>query len=122
MKAVAMKMATILTSMLPPREREISSAAGARSGGPGLGDLERVAIDRDDVEDLAGFARRVAGDLGVPLRVPVLHARLARGLVDPGFERGQLADVQPGHALRRDPVPVAMDPERADDGENSRDD
>src|SRR5215471_20368878 len=122
MKPVAMRMATILTSMLPPREREISSAAGARSGGPGLGDLERITIDRDDVEDLAGFARRLAGDLGVPLRVPVLHARVARALVDPGFERGRLADVQPAHALRRDLVAVAMNPERAGDGENSSDD
>src|SRR5215831_15362783 len=120
MKPVAMRMATTLTSMLPPREREISSAAGARSGGPGLGDLERITIDRDDVEDLAGFARRIAGDLGVPLRVPVLHARVARALVDPGFERGRLADVQPAHALRRDLV--AVDPKRAGDGENPRDD
>src|SRR5215831_13641396 len=122
MNPVAMRMATTLTSMLPPREREISSAAGARSGGPGLGDLERITIDRDDVEDLTGFARGIAGDLGVPLRVPVFHARVARALVDPGFERGRLADVQPAHALRRDLVAVAMDPERADDGENSRDD
>src|SRR5215831_7510547 len=84
MRAVAMRMTTVFKGMLPPTEREISSAAGARSGGPGLGNLERVAIDCGDVEDLSGLAGRAARDLGIPLRVPVLHARLPRAPVDPG--------------------------------------
>src|SRR5262249_62246167 len=111
-----MKTPTSLMSMLPPKVREISSAACSRSGGPGLGKPERVAIDCGDVEDLSGLARGAAGDLGIPLRVPVLHASVARGLVDPGLESGRLADVQPAHALRAEPVAVGMDPERAGDG------
>src|SRR5262245_46524725 len=113
-----MKTPTSLMSMLPPKVREMSSAACSRSGGPGLGKPERVAIDCGDVEDLSGLARGAAGDLGIPLRVPVLHASVARGLVDPGLESGRLADVQPAHALRAEPVAVAMDPERAGDGEH----
>src|SRR5258708_8822905 len=57
MRTVAMRTAITLKSMLPPMEREISSAACARSGGPRLGNFEGAAIDRSDVEDLAGLAR-----------------------------------------------------------------
>src|SRR6267154_171117 len=71
MRIVAMRTAIILKSMLPPMEREISSAARARSGGPRLGNFEGAAIDRSDVEDFAGLARGVARDLRVPERVAV---------------------------------------------------
>src|SRR6266571_4448276 len=76
MRTVATTTAIILKSMLPPMEREISSAACARSGGPGLGNFEGAAIDRGDVEDFAGLARGVACDLRVPERVAVFHARM----------------------------------------------
>src|SRR6266568_1641049 len=59
-----MKVATAttasFTNMLPPMEREISSAARASSGGPRLGNPEGAAIDRRDVEDFAGLAGRAA--------------------------------------------------------------
>src|SRR5262245_56437052 len=122
MRAVATRTATNLNSMLPPREREISSAACPRSGGPGRGDRERIAIDRGDVEDLARVAGGVARDLRVPLRVAVLHARVARALVDPGLEGRRLADVEAAHALRAQAVAVAMHPERSGDREDSGDD
>src|SRR5258706_563837 len=104
-RTVATATATILKSMLPPRERESSSAACARSGAPGLGDLERIAIDCRDVENLAGLARRVARDLRVPECIPVLHPRVAGGLVDPRFECGGLPDVQALHALGHHRLP-----------------
>src|SRR5215467_12749015 len=122
MNAVAMRTATNLNSMLPPTEREMSFAACERSGGASLGDLERIAIDRGDVEDLAGLTGRFARDLRIPLRVPVLHAGVARAPVDPGLEGGRLADVQAAHGLRHELVAVAMHPQRAYDRENRRDD
>src|SRR5689334_22942298 len=110
-----MATATILKSMLPPRERESSSAACARSGGPGLGDLERIAIDCRDIENLAGLARRVARDLRVPERIPVLHARVAGAFVDPRFEGGGLSDVQALHARGHHRLPRAVHPDHADE-------
>src|SRR6266704_2674439 len=92
MRTVATTTAIILKSMLPPMEREISSAACARSGGPRLGNFEGAAIDRSDIENLAGLARGVARDLRVPQRVAVFHARVAGAPVDPGVEGGRLAD------------------------------
>src|SRR5690348_462633 len=97
MRTVAMATARIFRNMLPPRERVISSAARSRSGGPGLGNFEGAAIDRNDVENFAGLAGGVARNLRVPERVAVLHARVARALVDPGVECRWLADVQPPH-------------------------
>src|SRR5216684_13251 len=112
---VATTTAIILNSMLPPREREISSAACARSGGPRLGNFEDAAIDRGDVEDFAGLAGDVARDLRVPERVAVFHARVAGALVDPGLEGGRLAEIQPLHALRAERVLVPMHPDDARD-------
>src|SRR5882672_1439777 len=97
----AMTTAIILNSMLPPMEREISSAACARSGGPRLGNFEGAAIDRGDIEDFAGLAGDVTRDLRVPERVAVFHACVAGALVDPGVEGGRLAEIQPLHALRK---------------------
>src|SRR5438552_15066540 len=94
MRTVAMMTAMILKSMLPPMEREISSAACARSGGAGLGNFERVAIDRFGVEHVAGRGRGVPRDPRVPERVAVLDARVACALVYPGFGYVGLADVQ----------------------------
>src|SRR6266567_1657400 len=92
-----MKVATAttasFTSMLPPMEREISSAARASSGGPRLGNPEGAAIDRRDVEDFAGLAGCAARDLRVPERVAVFHAR------------------------GRDRPPVPMHPDDAGDGD-----
>src|SRR5882672_6864933 len=105
-RIVAMTTAIILKSMLPPMEREISSAACARSGGPRLGNFEGAAIDRGDIEDFAGLAGDVARDLRVPERVAVFHARVARALVDPGVEGGRLAEIQALHALRAERVLV----------------
>src|SRR5262252_9303510 len=122
MSAVAMTTATNLTSMLPPSECEISSAACVRSGGPCLGNLERVAIDGGDVEDFAGLARSVARDVSVPLGVAVFHARVRGALVDPGLEGRRLADVQAAHALGDEAVTIAVHPERSGDGEDHRDD
>src|SRR5216684_9156985 len=114
-----MKVATAttasFTSMLPPMEREISSAARARSGGPCLGNPEGAAIGRRDVEDFAGLAGDVARDLRVPERVAVFHARVAGALVDPGLEGGRLAEIQPLHALRAERVLVPMHPDDARD-------
>src|SRR6266852_8056198 len=112
-----MKVATAttasFTSMLPPMEREISSAARARSGGPRLGNFEGAAIDRSDVENFAGLARGVARDLRVPERIAVFHARMAGALVDPGVESGRLAEIQPLHALRAERLLVPMCPDEA---------
>src|SRR5258706_13701601 len=94
MRTVATMTAMILKSMLPPLEREISSAACPRSGGPGLGDFERVAIHRSDVEDFAGLDGGAARDLRVPERLAISHARVARAFVGPGVEGRPLADVQ----------------------------
>src|SRR6266852_2702660 len=110
-----MTTAIILKSMLPPMEREISSAACARSGGPRLGNFEGAAIDRGDVEDLAGLAGGVARDLCIPERVAVFHARVARALVDPGVEGGRLAEIQPLHALRRHLFLVLIYPDHSGD-------
>src|SRR2546427_8809029 len=55
MRTVAMRTPIIFKSMLPPAEREISSAACARSGGPRLGNFEGAAIDRSDIENFAGL-------------------------------------------------------------------
>src|ERR1700704_7012640 len=98
-----MTTAITLKSMLPPMEREISSAACARSGGPGLGYFEGATIDRSDIEDFAGLARGAVRDLRVPERVAGLHPRVARALVHPGFERGVLSDVAPTHGARHAP-------------------
>src|SRR5215831_10692987 len=108
MRPVAMTTAIILTSMLPPRLRDISSAARARSGGPGLGDLERIAIYGCDVEDFAGLACGFSRDLGVPQGVAVFHPRVAGALVDPGFEGGGLPEIQALHAFRIDRVLVSV--------------
>src|SRR4030081_2302693 len=118
MRTVAMTTAIILNSMLPPMEREISSAACARSGGPRLGNFEGVAIDRGDVENLAGLAGSVARDLRVPERVAVFHARVAGALVDPGVEGGRLAEIQSLHALRSDRLPVPMCPDETGHGDH----
>src|SRR5437660_2950079 len=120
MRTVAMMTAMILKSMLPPMEREISSAACARSGGAGLGNFERVAIDRYDVENLAGLGRGVPRDPRVPERVAVLDARVARALVYPGFEYRGLADVQARHGTRDGPLSVLMHPDDAGDRDGRR--
>src|ERR1700745_1910701 len=101
MRTVGVRRAIILISMLPPMEREISSAACARSGGPRLRNFEGAAIDRGDIENFAGLARSVFRDLRVPERIAVFHARVAGALVDPGVEGGRLADVESTHAFRR---------------------
>src|SRR5882762_236282 len=115
MRTVAITTAITLKSMLPPMEREISSAACARSGGPRLGNFEGVAIDRGDIEDFPGLAGDVARDLRVPECVAVLHARVARAFVDPGIECGRLAEIEPLHALRAERVLVSMHPDDAGD-------
>src|SRR6266850_953919 len=116
MRIVAMRTAIILNSMLPPMEREISSAACARSGGPRLGNFEGAAIDRGDIEDFAELAGDVARDLRVPERVAVFHARVAGALVDPGVEGGRLAEIQPLHPLRRQLFLVLIHPDHCGDG------
>src|SRR5712664_4722875 len=115
MRTVATTTAIILKSMLPPMEREISSAACARSGGPCLGNFEGAAIDRSDIENFAGLAGSVACDLRVPERVAVFHARVAGALVDPGVESGRLAEIQPLHALRRHLFLVMIYPDHSGD-------
>src|SRR5437762_1837838 len=115
-----MTTAIILKSMLPPAEREISSAARARSGGPRLGDLEGAAIDRIDIENFAGLPGGVASDLRVPERVAVFHAGVAGVLVNPGVESGRLAEIQPLHALRAERLLVPMHPEDARDRDDRR--
>src|SRR5882672_6300031 len=115
-----MMTAMILKSMLPPKLREISSAACPRSGGPGVGNFEGDAIDRSDIENFAGFARGVARDLRVPERVAVFHARMAGAPVDPGVEGGRLAEIQPLHAFRAERLPVPMHPDDARDGDDRR--
>src|SRR6266571_8958774 len=120
MRTVATTTAIILKSMLPPMEREISSAACARSGGPRLRNFEGAAIDRSDIENFAGLARGVAGDLRVPERVAVFHARVAGALVDPGVESGRLAEIQPLHALRAERLFVPMHPGDARDRNDRR--
>src|SRR6266581_8614106 len=119
--AIKMKVATAttasFTNMLPPMEREISSAARASSGGPRLGNPEGAAIDRRDVEDFAGLAGCAARDLCVPERVAVFHARVAGAFIDPGVERGRLGEIQPPHARGRDRLPVPMHPDDAGDGD-----
>src|SRR5437660_9083963 len=122
MRTVAMRTPIIFKSMLPPAEREISSAACARSGGPRLGNFEGAAIDRSDIEDFAGLARGVARDLRVPERVAVLHARVAGTLVHPGVEGGRLAEIQPLHALRTERLPVPVHPDDARDDDDRRGD
>src|SRR5438093_8789189 len=117
MRTVAMRTPIIFNSMLPPAEREIWSAARARSGGPGLGNFEGAAIDRSDIENFAGLAGSVACDLRVPERVAVLHARVAGTLVHPGVEDGWLAEIQPLHALRSDRLPVPMCPDETGHGD-----
>src|SRR5713226_6452134 len=102
MRTVAMRTPIILKSMLPPMEREISSVACARSGGPRLGNFEGAAIDCRDVEDFAGLAGSLARDLRVPERVAVFHARVAGAFTDPGVEGGRLGEIQPPHARGRD--------------------
>src|SRR3989441_8887610 len=115
MRTVAMRTPIIFKSMLPPAEREISTAACARSGGPRLGDLEGAAIDRSDIENFARLARGVAGGLRVPQRIAVLHARVAGAPVDPGVESGRLAEIQPLHALRAERLLVPVNPDDAGD-------
>src|SRR5882762_7967535 len=118
MRTVATTTAIILKSMLPPMEREISSAACARSGGPRLGNLEGAAIDRSDIENFAGLAGSVACNLRVPERVAVFHARMAGALVHPGVEGGRLAEIQSLHALRSDRLPVPMCPDETGHGDH----
>src|SRR2546422_7110979 len=113
MRTVAMRTPIIFKSMLPPAEREISSAACARSGGPRLGNFEGAAIDRSDIENFAGLAGSVACDLRIPERVAVFHARVAGAPVDPGFESGRLPEIQPLHALRAERLLVPMCPDEA---------
>src|SRR5580765_399523 len=116
MRKVAMMTPTSLTSMLPPRFREISSAACARSGGPGLGNFECVAIDSGDIENFSGLGGDASGEVRVPARVAVFHARVTCALVDPGFEGGGLPHVDPPHGARTDPLLVVMHPDDAGDG------
>src|SRR2546422_10023241 len=118
MRTVAMRTPIIFKSMLPPAEREISSAACARSGGPRLGNFEGAAIDRSDIENFAGLAGSVACDLRIPERVAVFHARVAGAPVDPGFESGRLPEIQPLHALRSDCLPVPMCPDETGHGDH----
>src|SRR6059036_135879 len=108
--------------MSTPEERGTSwgPCASGRLLGPRLGNLEGAAIDRSYVEDFARLARGALGDLRVPERVAVLHARMAHAFVDPGFEGRRLADVETAHALRSERMPVAVHPDRADDRENGR--
>src|SRR5216117_2707824 len=120
MRTVATRTAIILKSMLPPMEREISSAACARSGGPRLGNFEGAAIDRSDIENFAGLPGGVASDLRVPERVAVFHAGVAGVLVDPGVESGRLAEIQPLHPLRADRLLVPMNPDDAGDRDDRR--
>src|SRR6267154_899518 len=120
MRTVATTTAIILKSMLPPREREISSAACARSGGPGLGNFEGAAIDRSDIEDFARLAGGAVRDLRVPERVAVFHASVARAFVDPGVESGRLAEIQPLHALRRQFFLVLIHPDHPGDSDDRR--
>src|SRR6267154_475115 len=115
MRTVAMTTAITLKSMLPPMEREISSAACARSGGPGLGNFEGAAIERSDIEDFARLAGGAVRDLRVPECVAVFHARVARAFVDPGVESGRLAEIQPLHARRAERLFVPMHPDDARD-------
>src|SRR5882762_1239785 len=118
MRTVAMRTPMIFKSMLPPAERENSSAACARSGGPRLGNFEGAAIDRSDIENFAGLAGSVARDLRVPERVAVFHARMAGAPVDPGVEGGRLAEIQPLHALRAERLPVPMCPDETGHGDH----
>src|SRR6267154_221343 len=120
MRTVAMTTAITLKSMLPPMEREISSAACARSGGPGLGNFEGAAIDRSDIEDFAGLAGGAVRDLRVPECVAVLHTSVAGALVDPGVESGRLAEIQPLHARRAERLFVPMHPGDARDRDDRR--
>src|SRR6267154_399598 len=120
MRTVAMTTAITLKSMLPPMEREISSAACARSGGPGLGNFEGAAIDRSDIEDFAGLAGGAVRDLRVPECVAVLHTSVAGALVDPGVESGRLAEIQPLHARRAERLFVPMHPDDARDRDDRR--
>src|SRR6266446_5609817 len=121
MRTVATTTAIILKSMLPPMEREISSAACARSGGPRLGNFEGAAIDRSDIENFAGLARGVARDLRIPERVAVLHARVAGALVHPGVEGGRLPNVESPHALRRHLFLELIYPDHSGDRDDRRD-
>src|SRR3977135_3236544 len=118
MRTVATTTAIILKSMLPPMEREISSAACARSGGPGLGTFEGAAVDCRDREDFPGLARDGACDLRIPEGVAVFHASVAGALVHPGVEGGRLAEIQPLHALRSDRLPVPMCPDETGHGDH----
>src|SRR5882672_5854613 len=111
-----------LASMLPPSVREISSAACDRSGGPGLGNFEGVAIDCGDIENFARLGRGVSGDLRVPQRVAIPDARVTRALVDPGFESGGLSDVDPPHGTGHHRPLVAMHEEEARDRDDRRTD
>src|SRR5580765_7145884 len=116
MRKVAMMTPTSLTSMLPPRFREISSAACARSGGAGLGNFECVAIDSGDIENFSGLGGDASGEVRVPARVAVFHARVARAFAHPGFEGGRLSHVDPPHGARTDPLLELMHPDDAGDG------
>src|SRR6266699_2538442 len=120
MRTVAMRTAIILKSMLPPREREIPSAACARSGGPRLGNFEGAAIDRSDIEDFAGLPCGVARDLRIPKRVAVLHARVTGAPVHPGVEGGRLADVESPHAFRRHLFLELIYPDHSGDRDDRR--
>src|SRR6266699_4610419 len=121
MRTVAMRTAIIFKSMLPPMEREIPSAACARSGGPRLGNFEGAAIDRSDIENFAGLAGSVARDLRVPERITVFHARVTGALVDPGVEGGRLADVESPHAFRRHFFLELIYPDHSGDRNDRRD-
>src|SRR6266853_401762 len=120
MRTVAMRTAIILKSMLPPREREIASAACARSGGPRLGNFEGAAIDRSDIENFAGLAGSVARALRVPECIAVFHARVAGALVDPGVESGRLPDVESPHAFRRHLFLELIYPDHSGDRDDRR--
>src|SRR6266853_739094 len=102
MRTVAMRTAIILKSMLPPREREIASAACARSGGPRLGNFEGAAIDRSDIENFAGLAGSVARDLRVPECISVFHARVGGARAKQGRDAENEQVKGPRHQLDDD--------------------
>src|SRR5512135_990485 len=121
MMMVAMTTPRTFASMLSPVEREISLRPCVRSGGPGLGNFERVAIDRIDVENFAALAGDIARDLRVPKRIAVPYACLAGVLVHPRIERGRLAKIQSPHTFGFDRFLVPSNPDYSANRDRRRD-